>query len=351
MRFILVLLASTFLWSPLYAVRTIKTVWGLHRINNPLLERLMGSKPMERLKAIDQSGPVAYFGLAPKFSRFDHSVGVLALLQKAKAPFKEQVAGLLHDASHTPFSHVGDLLFYKDNQAKSYQDLVHLSYLNRMKVTDITAPHDIHLEDLNPDLPCYTALEQHLPDLCADRIQYILHTGVLLDRVTESYATELIDNLQYTDNKWYFVDKKYARTMGDLSLRFTQEFWGVPWNCVFYELFARMLKHAMTLGLITEAELKQGTDQNILNKIYASKDPKLMEDIVKLSHIHKIYTVTTYDKGEINIKPKFRGVNPYILTNGSFKRLTDMDPVFYAEFERVKAWCQNGYGINLLVTK
>lgn len=347
MQYIIFLIGVVFLSSNLLAARTIKTVWGLHTITHPLLERLIKSKPLTRLKAIDQSGPLTYFGYAPKFSRFEHSVGVLALLQKANVPLKEQVAGLLHDTSHTPFSHVGDLLFYKDNQAKSYQDTIHLCFLREMNVPEMTASHDISLEDLNPDLPCYTALEQHLPDLCADRIQYILHTGVLLNRLTETHATDLIQNLHYSDNTWYFTDLANAQTMGDLSLRFTQEFWGVPWNCVFYELFAKILKDALKLNLIDLKDLKTGTDENILKKVNASSDPSIQENLKKLRNIHQIYSVTTFDKGDLNIKPKFRGVDPFVLVQGNMKRLSELDQTYKTEFERVKAWCAKGYGINL----
>ena len=75
---------------------------------------VINSDVMQRLKDIDQSGAARYLGVKlPAFSRYEHSVGVYALLKKAGALKKEQVAGLLHDASHTVFSHVGDYIWAK----------------------------------------------------------------------------------------------------------------------------------------------------------------------------------------------------------------------------------------------
>jgi len=54
-------------------------------------------------------------GVTNPTTRFDHSVGVMLLIRKlgagsspASALLKEQVAALLHDVSHTAFSHVID---------------------------------------------------------------------------------------------------------------------------------------------------------------------------------------------------------------------------------------------------
>lgn len=53
---------------------------------------------------------------------YDHSMGVFVILRARGAPLEEQIAGLLHDVSHTAFSHVGDWVYGKENQDKDYQN-------------------------------------------------------------------------------------------------------------------------------------------------------------------------------------------------------------------------------------
>jgi hypothetical protein len=56
----------------------------------------------------------------------------------------------------------------------------------------------------------------------------------------------------------------------------------------------------------------------------------------------------THDKTEADIwmQPKFRGVDPWVSdSEGRFKRLTSLSAAYAAEFESVKSWCLEGYGL------
>ena len=331
-----------------FAETIVDTVWGKEKITSPLIEELIKTKPVQRLKYIDQSGPLVYFGLAPKFSRYEHSIGVLLLLQKAKAPIAEQVAGLLHDVSHTAFSHLGDHLFYKDNEEKSYQDLIHLQFLQKYHVDEVTGKYDIGISKLDPDLHEYTALERPQPDLCADRIQYIVHTGVILNKINKIDANQIIQDLHFENGTWYFTDKLLAKKFAVLSLEFTEELWSSPWNFVFYEYFSKILKRTFAAKQITADDIKYGVDQEVLDKLYKIKDPKIHKALAHLPNIHQIFKVVEYGNGEFNTTPKFRGVDPWVLKKGKYRRLTEIDKEYKNLFEMTKAWCKKGYGVRLL---
>src|SRR5581483_8929060 len=114
----------------------VTTVMGDIDERNPIILDLINSQAIQRLKEIDQSGPNPYFNKrCPHFSRYDHSLGVYALLKRFGASTQEQVAGLMHDASHTAFSHIADLIF-QQGQARtiSYQDNIHDWSLQQMHV-------------------------------------------------------------------------------------------------------------------------------------------------------------------------------------------------------------------------
>jgi hypothetical protein len=46
-------------------------------------------------------------------------------------------------------------------------------------------------------------------------------------------------------------------------------------------------------------------------------------------------------------RPKFRGINPLVLENGSMLRLTDVDIMFCNYYEIVKEWCNRGFEVEI----
>ena len=75
---------------------------------------LIDSKDMQRLRKIKQLGPASLIYPSAVHTRFEHSVGVMALAGKVstalnlekQATEELKVAGLLHDIGHFPYSHI-----------------------------------------------------------------------------------------------------------------------------------------------------------------------------------------------------------------------------------------------------
>ena len=89
----------------------IKSIYGDVEITEPVFIALLQSPVLERLKKVTQGGPTDIAFPDTAFTRYDHSVGVAVLLRLFNAPLQEQLAGLVHDVSHTAFSHLGDLIY------------------------------------------------------------------------------------------------------------------------------------------------------------------------------------------------------------------------------------------------
>lgn len=324
---------------------TLDTVWGPFEIDDELLEELIESDVMQRLKEVDQSGPVVYFNLCPKFTRFDHSVGVLALLIKAGVSHVEQVAGLLHDASHTAYSHLGDFLFHEGNDTTSYQDLIHLDFLKHMGVDKIVEKYGYTLDQLDPDLEEYVALERPRPDLCADRIQYFLNTGVVFEAITSQEAKEIVDDLLFEDGLWFFQSPALARKFAMMSIHFNKYLYNVGWNCALYHFFEQVLRRAAEIELIHTDDICYGTDEAILERLYASQDETIQKLLLKCWNVFDCYQVVPLNKGDKNLRLKFWGVNPFIKINDQLVRLTEIDHQFKHDYDVSKTWTAYSYGI------
>jgi HD superfamily phosphohydrolase len=314
-------------------------------------DKILESGAMVRLKGVDQSGPPRYLGnRIPAFSRFEHSVGVAALLEKAGAPLKEQIAGLLHDASHTVFSHVGDYIFAKDindNVEDSYQDKVHLEQMQKSGIQKILKEYDMDISVLNVKPDSYPMLEQQLPDMCADRIQYNIHTGVICGLTTKIEAKAIIDDIRFSDGKWFFTDPLLAAKFANLSLQFTEKFWGAKWNTSMNIHFAMALKRALHLKIIQMEDLFT-TDDVVLKKLKESKDQVIVLCLKQCEQPTKEIPGQSYD--EKPFKPKFRGIDPLIKNEETeeFRRLSEIDQKFKNSYEAVKKWCQQGYNMAIL---
>ena len=97
------------------------SVYGGTDITSEVILELINARSIQRLKGIAQYGIPDEFYHRKNYSRYDHSVGVMLLLKRLGASEEEQIAGLLHDVSHTAFSHVIDWVV-GEGGAEGYQD-------------------------------------------------------------------------------------------------------------------------------------------------------------------------------------------------------------------------------------
>ena len=146
-------------------------IYGNYTITEPVLIELINSKSLQRLKEICNGGAwFFHYTYKKQFTRYDHSIGVMLLLRKFNATLEEQIAGLLHDISHTAFSHVADFVFGR-LQEHDYQDSKLEKAFQVQGINKILRKHKINpkfiLNEKN-----FSLLERNLPTLCADRLDY-----------------------------------------------------------------------------------------------------------------------------------------------------------------------------------
>ncbi len=64
------------------------------------------------------------------------------------ASLDEQIAGLLHDVSHTVFSHVGDFVFNFESKKDAYQDSCHEWFLKKYGIEEILSKHGFTVDQV-----------------------------------------------------------------------------------------------------------------------------------------------------------------------------------------------------------
>lgn len=321
---------------PASSGKTVHSLLGEIAIDHPLIQELLDSQTMQRLHNIQQSGTAYHFGYTYPYSRYEHCVGVYAILKHFKAPLNEQVAGLLHDASHTVFSHVGDMLFAHTSHEKAYQDEIHEWYLEHSDVKPILEKYGLSVAQVNPDLPQYNALEQNLPYMCADRIEYNLHMAVIDDLITQEEVMEIINDLRFENNVWFFVNAESAKKLADISLHFTRYHSASNWNHVLYHWSVDMLKRALELNLINEDDIHFGNDREVFAVLQNTDDAKIQQLIRRCQEVETYIEVTTGDIFDFDNRSKFRGIDPLVHHEGELVHLSAISPEFQKEYHQLK---------------
>ena len=321
----------------------------LCRSDDSLLMDLLRSKPVQRLKHINQYGVIQLVDSAghnnESYTRFDHSLGVFYLLRRFGAPLREQVSGLLHDVSHSAFSHVSDYLYSEVSAGDpNYHDSLFIVFLEKYGIAGILNQYGLSPVDVEPKHKDFTRLERELPDLCADRIDYILQGASRRGDLSCAEVDYIIGSLRYdaATLHWYIDNQKAAQLLAESSLALNKDIFVTGWGRILYQWTAEALKQLITIGELTQEDFayRMG-DVEVWNKLSDSKDPHvsgLMEQIQSVWY--NIYEVDNTVQADITFKNlRCRVVDPRVLTPDGWSRLSDLDPVFRKNYDAEMKRC------------
>jgi uncharacterized protein len=347
--FLVILAISSWCYAAHDTPFIVHTIYSDIEVTEPVLIDLFNSNTMERIKHIHQYGATDYVIPQNKeYTRYEHCVGVWALLRMYGACLEEQIAGLLHDASHTVFSHVGDILFEHTSVYNSYQDDIHQWYLEQQHIDALLQQHNLSLEAVLHKSGNHHMLEQDLPDICADRLEYNLQAGLLTDLLTLDDIHHILENLKYHDGIWFFTDAECAKKLALVSLFNTEFVWGGPQDHFINENMANALKRALHIGLLTNDDIHFSVDNIVWNTLHTSTDPIIIECMHNIMHYKKMISITDVDSSDFVVKSKFRGLDPLVATAHGLQRLTTLDDDYKCEYNRVKQQVTQGWGVRLI---
>ncbi len=135
----------------------------------PVFQELIQSRLFQRLKGIHQGGAVIIADPSISLTRYEHSIGVSLLIKKLGGSLEEQLAGLLHDLSHTAFSHLVDYVLGYENE--DYHEQIFAEYISDPEIVEVLSRHGFDYRSFL-DLEKFKLLDYPMPSLCADRIDY-----------------------------------------------------------------------------------------------------------------------------------------------------------------------------------
>jgi len=312
-------------------MKYVDRVYGEFEIIEPIILELIESTPLQRLKEIDQAGyrplwvkPNAETG-EYDHSRFAHSLGVYLLLRKYGAPLEEQITGLIHDVSHSAFSHCIDYVLDSGSEKEhNHQDNLFDSYIRKTEIPEIIRKYGFDLEYILDDKN-FPLKEKNLPDLCADRIDYSLKTAVIFGELNDIGKKYLLDNLTTENNNWVFQDFESAKKYAELFLKLNTDYYAGLASAIMFRTVGDCLRYALQKGYISEDDLYT-TDKLVVEKIegFLDKDEKLRILFGRMNN--KVKIINDPSNYDASVFCKSRVVDPLFKQGQEIKKISDVDP-------------------------
>ena len=293
-------------------------VYGRVSIADPEILDLIGCATFERLKGVRQAGPSALAFPFKDVTRYEHSLGVFVLLRRLRAPRREQVAGLLHDISHTAFSHAVDFVFTSTEQ--DHHEQLKPLMLDRPDISRALAGLGYSPCDFYDD-SVYPLLEQPIPVLCADRLDYFLRDGLACDVVKPEFVKRILGCLAVVDHRIVLTDVTVAHEATALFATMNRDWWASPVEAFIYNEFADALREGLRLGAIERDDLLT-EDMLVLEKLEGAGSRRIAK---KLQLIRQLDPELALDYVP-RIVPKERWLDPPVLIKGAVQQLSSLPP-------------------------
>lgn len=291
-------------------------VYGGVAVDDPKVLALIDCPTFRRLKGVKQAGPSAFAFPFKTVTRYEHSLGVYLLLRRLGAGAQEQVAGLLHDISHTAFSHAVDFVFSSEEQ--DHHEELKPVFLDRPDVAAALAAMGFAPADFYDD-SVYPLLERPLPWLCADRLDYFLRDGLACGEITPAAAGRVLGHLAVADSTVVFTDAGVAREAAALFGRMNRDWWASPTEAYIYNEFADALREGFRLGALVTSDL-YGDDAHVLARLHAARSPLIEGKLDSVVHFRPERVAGFVPR----VIPKNRWLDPPVKVGAEVKRLSEI---------------------------
>jgi hypothetical protein len=298
-------------------MKIVDKIYGKFEIKDSLACELINSYSVQRLKDIFMSGLPQKYWHFPVCSRYEHSLGVFLFLKKLGANNEEQIAGLLHDVSHTAFSHIIDWVL-GDPKKEDYQDKNHRAFLEASDVNPILKKYNFDFKKI-ADLESFKILDSPIPHLCVDRFDYTIRE--IYYAQPKINLEEIVNSIKIHEGKMVFISQDHAEIFSRCYLKRQKEHWAADISKAKYYLASDMLKKGIVAKIISITDLTN-TDEFVLDILNNSKNPQILSLLEALTKPLQI--VEDNSPQAISLEKKERYVDPLVLVSNKPTRLSSL---------------------------
>ena len=284
-------------------------LYGEYSVEKIIYE-IINTETFKRLKNIHQGGGAFLVKKEWNLKRYEHSIGVMLLALKFGSSLEEQIKALLHDISHSAFSHVIDYVL--GNEDENWHDMIQDKFLEKNDLIEIFERYGLDVKGIMSTY--YETLDADLPDLSYDRLDYTLRDMYNEKTINKKEIDEFLKHLVICDDKLCIDSIEMGKWFSELYHKEVTEYISAPLNKYANTIFTKLLKKALKEDIIKLSDFEL-TDDVMMEKINNSYMKKELENIKNRKDFKEF--ILSVDK----IKSKKRFINPYIVTDGKLRRL------------------------------
>lgn len=303
------------------------------------LNKYIALPTMQRLKGIGLlcgTDWTALYHNRVYYSRLDHSIGVALITWNFTHDKKQTLAALFHDISTPVFSHVsdfrkGDALTQTATEAPTAAILKQDKELLKLLDND-----GILLSEIN-DYHKYPIADNEIPQLSADRLEYMFPSGMALDgswtmeEIERCYKDIIIlkneDGIDELGFKTEAIALEYCRhfcLIGHI-LQLNE-------NKLTLQLLGKVMNLAVEKSVLTEEDFMTLSEKQIIQKL---EEMPSSENLSELKSLYKTFRTMDFVKHTnetlenhfcVSLEVKQRYINPLVMTaSGKSERIANFN--------------------------
>ncbi|MGM7680800.1 HD domain-containing protein [Cytobacillus sp. Hm23] len=299
-------------------MKIIDSIYGEFIIEG-VLEELINCKEIQRLKYVHQGGASYLVNEKWNVTRYEHSVGVMLLIRMLGGSTVEQIAGLLHDISHTAFSHVVDFVF--ENSKEDYHEKLFIDVIRDSEVPEILRKYGYNYKKLLFNMDQWTLLEQPSPELCADRVDSTLRDMYEYGQISLSSIRFFLDHLVVINGKMYVEELTAAEWFVETYYKEVIGFFLDPVNVFGYKILSKTMKLALVKNIIYRTDLLR-TDEEVMELLRKAENPEINS---LLSQLYEgKYVIEDERSFDFHLKKKLRLIDPSVWLDDKLRRSSQL---------------------------
>ena len=286
------------------------------------------------------------------YSRLDHSKGVALIVWHFTHDKAQTIAGLLHDISTPVFSHVsdfrkGDALTQTATEEPTARIIRGDEALGKLLAEDGLTPEQVE------DYHIYPVADNEIPQLSADRLEYMFPSGMALDGSwTMNEIRECYNDLTILKNEDGQDELGFQHV--EIAELYCEHFCMIGHILQLNEnkLTLHMLGQIMNLaekeGILREEDFMTLSEKEVMDKLdkTSSRMYKTFRTMTCIEHTEAALNEQEYFC--VNLKVKQRYINP-LVKSAAVSRLSDISEKARRIIEDFKNYSDTPYGCVKLV--